>query len=383
MHAAIDWLADLNLNTLYPVVWNDGITYYPSAVMTSRGLQSFRYSGLQGQDILVELVQQAHARGLLVIPWFEFGLMTPPASELARRHPDWLTQTRDGRKTSISAAGEVAWLNPFHPQVQQLITDLVLEVVGQYPVDGIQFDDNMSLPREFGYDPFTLSLWRQQPGRTPLPDPAAGDWVQWRADRLSAFLDRLAKAARRRRPGAIVSISPNYYDHAYKLQLQDWRRWVQTGIADELVIQLYRPDLESFEPHLQRPEVVESQRRIPVAIGLMSGQRQRPVPIDRLAAQVNLARERQLGVSFFYLESLRAQEGSSVGLGPLQALFVSPALRRAQSGTTVDPSPAAEPSGNASSALSTSSPPAASVLAPPGPPAASGPLVGPPADAEP
>ena len=66
-----------------------------------------------------------------------------------------IDQGTGGTKSVLfSAAGEVAWLNPFRPEVQQLITDLVLEVVGRYGADGIQFDDHMSLPREFG--PYTL-----------------------------------------------------------------------------------------------------------------------------------------------------------------------------------------------------------------------------------
>jgi len=329
MRQAVAGLADLHLNTLYPVVWNDGIAYDPSAVSEGRGLQSFTYRGLQGQDILAELLEQAHARGLLVIPWFEFGLMKPPGGELARRHPDWLTVQQDGGRTSFSAAGEVAWLNPFRPEVQQLITDLVLEVVGGYDVDGIQFDDHMSLPRQFGYDSFTLAAYRRETGRSVPPDPADPAWVKWRADRLTAFMERLSQAVRSRRPGAIVSVSPNYYDHAYKLQLQDWLAWVRRGVADELVIQLYRPDVESFLPHLGRAELLESQRRIPVAIGIMAGQRNRPVATDLIAAQARAAREQQLGVAFFYLESLWIP-GSEVGerrATALRRLFPAPAPR--------------------------------------------------------
>ncbi len=327
--AAVAALADLHLNTLYPVVWNDGIAYYPSAVSESRGLQSFTYRGFQGQDILADLLEQAHGRGLLVIPWFEFGLMTPPGGELARRHPDWLTQRQDGGRTSISAAGEVAWLNPFRPEVQQLIRDLVLEVVGTYDVDGIQFDDHMSLPREFGYDPFTIAAYRRETGRPVPPDPADPAWVKWRADRLTALMEGLARAVRSRRPGAIVSVSPNYYDHAYKLQLQDWLAWVRRGVVDELVIQIYRPDVESFLPHLGRAEVLESQRKIPVSIGIMAGQRNRPVATELIEAQVQAARERQLGVAFFYLESLWIP-GTEVGEGraaALRRLFPTPAPR--------------------------------------------------------
>ena len=329
MGQAVGALADLHLNTLYPVVWNAGIAYYPSAVSEDRGLQSFTYRGFQGQDILAELIEQAHGRGLLVIPWFEFGLMTPPGGELVRRHPDWLTQRQDGGRTSISAAGEVAWLNPFRPEVQQLISDLVLEVVRNYDVDGIQFDDHMSLPREFGYDPFTIAAYRRETGRQVPFDPADPAWVKWRADRITAFMDRLADAVRSRRPGAIVSVSPNYYDHAYKLQLQDWLAWVRRGIVNELVIQIYRPDLESFLPHLERAEVLESQQKIPVSIGIMAGQRNRPVATELMEAQAQAARQRQLGVAFFYLESLwiPGTDAGASRAAALRTLFPTPAPR--------------------------------------------------------
>jgi uncharacterized lipoprotein YddW (UPF0748 family) len=128
--------------------------------------------------------------------------------------------------------------------------------------------------------------------------------VKWRADRITAFLERLAQAVRVARPGALISISPNYYDFAYKLQLQDWRAWVRRGIADELLVQIYRADLESYLPHLSRPEVQEARQRIPTAIAVMSGQRNRPTPIKLIAQKVAANRSRGLGVAFFYFESL-------------------------------------------------------------------------------
>jgi len=304
MQATLDQLAALQFNRLYVVVWNGGMAYYPSQLSESRGFQTFTYRGLQGQDVIGELINAGRNRGLVVLPWFEFGLMAPPDSELAKQHRNWLTQKRDGGLTSISAAGEVVWLNPFRPDVQQLITDLVLEVVNQYGAEGIQFDDHMSLPREFGYDPFTVELYRKDTGKTPPDNPDDQAWVEWRADRLTALMQRLSQAIRAARPGAIVSISPNYYDFAYKLQLQDWRRWVQTGIADELLVQIYRPDLASYLPQLSKPEVLEARDRIPTAIAVLSGQRNRPTALPLLREKVEANREQGLGTGFFYLESL-------------------------------------------------------------------------------
>jgi len=325
-------LADLQFNTLYPVVWNGGHAYYPSQVSEQRGLQSFTYRGLQGQDILAELVAAAHGRGLLVIPWFEFGLMVPVDADLARQHPDWLTRQRDGRLTSMGVAGDVAWLNPFRPEVQQLITELVLEIVSQYDVDGIQFDDHMSLPREFGYDPFTMALYRKQTGKTAPADPQDGAWVKWRADRLSDFMETLHRAIKASKPGVVVSVAPNYYDFAYKLQLQDWLAWVRRGSVDEVVVQLYRPDVDSFQAQLSRPEFQQIKGKVATAIGILTGQRRNPVPLPLIQGQVQAARAQGHGLVFFYLESLWAlgTEPQEERQAALRQMFADPAPRAPQ-----------------------------------------------------
>src|SRR4028118_528198 len=102
VNRALHQLSELNFNTVYPVVWNRGHTFYPSAIAERvTGRDQDRVLGIvrMGQDVLAEIVKQGHKQGLRVIPWFEYGFMTPPNSELARRHPDWLTIRRDRTKT--------------------------------------------------------------------------------------------------------------------------------------------------------------------------------------------------------------------------------------------------------------------------------------------
>ncbi|MFB2977587.1 glycoside hydrolase family 10 protein [Microseira sp. BLCC-F43] len=326
---ATSQLRRLNFNTLYPVVWNSGYVMYPSPVAQRNGIQPFVYKGSDGHDILADLIVQSHRQNLLVIPWFEFGFMAPPTSELALNHPDWLTQKQDGSQTSISAAGEVSWLNPFHPEVQQFITDLVLEVVTKYDVDGIQFDDHMSLPREFGYDRYTVALYARETSNNPPTDPDDPAWMQWRSEKITAFMLQLNQAVKAQKPKAIFSVSPNYYDFAYKLHLQDWLTWVRMNIVDELIVQVYRHELNSFTAKIELPEIQESQQRIPTGIGIMAGLRNRPVSMPQIQSQVQAAQERGLGVTFFYYESLweRAPEPVAERQAVFQNLFKTPALR--------------------------------------------------------
>ncbi len=329
VHAAVNQLRRLNFNTIYPVIWTAGYVTYPSPVAQRMGIQPFVYKGLDGQDVLADLIAQAHSQNLLVIPWFEFGFMAPSTSELALNHPDWLTQKRDGSQISDSTDGEVVWLNPFRPEVQHFITELVLEAITQYDADGIQFDDHTSLPREFGYDDFTVALYVKETKGPPPANPEDPAWVRWRANKITAFMVQLHDAVKERKPKAIFSISPNYYDLAYRFNLQDWLDWVRQNVVDELIVQVYRAELPSFLEQIERPEIQEAQQKVSTAIGILTGLRNNLVAMSQIQSQVQAARSRGLGVSFFYYESLwdYAPESVTVRQAGFQTLFPLAAVR--------------------------------------------------------
>ncbi len=301
---AVRQLRWLNFNTIYSVVWNSGEVMYPSAVAQQAGIQPFVYKGADGHDILADLIFQAHNQGLLVIPWFEFGFMTPPGSDLAEKHPNWLTQRQDGSQESMSAAGEVLWLNPFHPEVQQFITNLVLEIVVQHDADGIQFDDHMSLPRDFGYDRYTVALYQKETKKKPPSNPSDPNWVRWRANKITEFMKRLNQELKLRKPSVVFSVSPNSYDYAYKMHLQDWLGWVRQNIVDELIVQVYLANLQNFQEKISRKEILEAQRKIPTGVAIMAGLRNNPVSMQQIYYQARLAQQIGLGVAFFYYETL-------------------------------------------------------------------------------
>jgi uncharacterized lipoprotein YddW (UPF0748 family) len=327
---AMTQLGQLNFNTVYPVVWNSGYVTYPSVVAQQMGIQPFVYRGDAGQDILADVTAQAHARGMLVVPWFEFGFMAPSTSELATLHPEWLTQQRNGDRTSVGDSGEVVWLNPFHPEAQKFITDLVVEIVSQYDVDGIQFDDHMSLPNQFGYDPYTLARYAEETQSTAPNNPKDEAWTRWRADKITDFMAQLRIAIKQRKPKAILSVSPNYADFAYKMHLQDWRTWVDRGLVDELVVQVYSSNLNQFVNTISRSEMVTANQTISTGVGIMTGQRRKPVGINQIQNQVQAAHDRGLGTAFFYYESLwnDAPEPMRDRLAGFQAMFRNPAPRR-------------------------------------------------------
>jgi uncharacterized lipoprotein YddW (UPF0748 family) len=318
---AIKRLQELNFNTIYPTVWNWGYTLYPSKVSERVTGRSVRLVtpldpnldpdlGTRGRDMLKEVVEQGHQKGMRVIPWFEFGLMTPSYSELAKRHPDWLTNRRDGTTVDKDKAGDpikdVVWLNPFKPEVQQFIQDLVVEIVSNYNIDGIQFDDHFGLPSDFGYDDFTVQLYKQEhQGKAPPADPKNAEWLRWRADKITNYLTKVFRAIKDRKEKAIVSISPNPQRFSYEYFLADWAAWERRGLVEELVVQIYRDDFNVFVSELEQPEMKVARSHIPVGVGILTGLKDKRVPVSQIQKQVEAVRSRGFaGVSFFFYETL-------------------------------------------------------------------------------
>ncbi|MEB3232350.1 MAG: family 10 glycosylhydrolase [Leptolyngbyaceae bacterium] len=317
-------LAQLHFNTIYPTVWNWGYTLYPSAIAQSAlGEAIDPHLGLQDRDLLQELVDQSHHLGLSVMPWFEFGLMTPSYAELARRHPSWIGQRQDGSTVVMQGRHPRKWLNPLHPGVQQLMVGIITEVVQRYEVDGIQLDDHFGMPVELGYDPYTVAYYQEtHGGQDPPTDVNDPDWVQWRADMITQLMGQIVTAVRQINPNCHISLSPNPQPFARDQFLQDWEAWQRLGYLDDLIIQVYRGGMESFEAELDRPRLQAIKGQLPISIGILTGLRNRPTDDELIVQQVQASRDRAFsGVSFFFYESL----GDRKAL--FQRLFPTPASR--------------------------------------------------------
>jgi uncharacterized lipoprotein YddW (UPF0748 family) len=87
--------------------------------------------------------------------------------------------------------------------------------------------------------------------------------------------------------------------------LQDWENWVKKGLVDELILQVYRNDKNSFIAQLELPSIKLTRSLIPVGIGISTGTMHNPVKIAQIREQVQVVRDRNFdGISFFYWESL-------------------------------------------------------------------------------
>lgn len=250
---AIELLDSLNFNTVFPVVWNKGQTLYPSEVMGGLTGQSID-SAYLGRDPLRELIEEAHKRDIKVVAWFEFGFSSSHEKSeevILKIKPEWKSRNYQGE---VVTKNGFTWMNGFKPEVQEFMLSLILEVVKNYDIDGIQGDDRLpAMPSEAGYDEYTVSLYKaQHKGQSPPKDHMDSAWIEWRADLLNEFMAEIYHEVKKADSETIVSMAPSIYPWSKEQYLQDWPTWVEEGYVDLVIPQVYRYDIEDYESALSK-----------------------------------------------------------------------------------------------------------------------------------
>lgn len=296
------------LEHLFMVVWNGGYTIYPSAVQ-SQYIGVAQHPDFAGRDPLQEMVQAAHAAGLKVHAWFEFGFSyayLDSNNRWLQRYPSWAGRDHQGR---LLQKNKFFWFNALHPGPQQLLRSLVAEVVSRYEVDGVQGDDRLpAMPAEGGYDAYTLQLYAlEHQGAAAPQQPKEKGWLQWKADKLSAFGKSLYDTVKFIRRDCIVSWAPSIYPWSKEEYLQDWPAWLAGGYADWIIPQLYRYSLDAYEKILgQLSAQVPAAHRHRVFPGMLTSLGDGYSCSDSLRNQM-IALNRRYGFQgevFFYFETL-------------------------------------------------------------------------------
>lgn len=305
---AVDNCKKYGINTIFVVVWNKGLTMHPSAVAE-------KYVGIRqdpiykGMDPLKVIIEKAHTQKIKVYAWFEYGFAYAYQDSNTvwfRKYPHWVGRDVQGH---LLKKNGFYWWNALHPEVQEMMTSLVTEVVRNYDVDGIQGDDRLpAMPSEGGYDEWTSKRFMNEHNGKAQPKHS-GDtaWTRWKADRLSAYGRSLYLAVKNVRRSCKVSWSPSIYPWSLEQYLQDWPKWLKGGYADNLIPQLYRYEIGAYEKILKElSEQVPGRLRRKVFPGILTslGNGYR-VNEDMLREMIRLNRKYGFrGESFFYYETL-------------------------------------------------------------------------------
>ncbi len=251
--AKLDKLHSLGINTVFFQVKPDGTALWRSRILPWSDTLTGNIGQDPGYDPLQFILDEAHKRGMKMHAWFNpyrVSTNTKPATVTALNntlqlqpasvfvlHRDW-----------IRTASDRFVLDPGIPAARDWITSIVAEVVSNYAIDGVQFDDYFYT--ETATSPLNDSATFRQYGA------GFASKADWRRHNTQLLIEQVSRTIKQLKPAVEFGVSPAgvwrnlshdaagsdtrgaaAYDEAYA----DTRRWVQLGLLDYIAPQLYWP----------------------------------------------------------------------------------------------------------------------------------------------
>jgi uncharacterized lipoprotein YddW (UPF0748 family) len=266
----------LGASDLFVQVYRGGRAFYPGPDFVERGP---RVSST-GPDVLRELLDAAHGRGMRVHAWVNvLSLSTRrdariiddlgPSAILVDRqgrslldYPGFDLPEPDRRFYRMGTPG--LYLDPALPAVRERILATFRDLIVRYPtLDGLHLDyirhpgvlpfspgSRFGVGLDFGYGEASRALYRAETGN---PDPIEGakaglvrgatDWDNWQRRQVTTLVEEIALEMRIARPGLLLSAAViAYVDRAYLSLAQDWRGWLESGELDLAIPMVYTLD---------------------------------------------------------------------------------------------------------------------------------------------
>ena len=217
----LDNCTGLGLNTVLAQVRPFGDALYRSTLFP----WSHLCTGVQGQDPgfdpLDVLLQEAHTRGISVEAWVNpyhlrsSAAMPPNLADgnLANTHPEWVCTVDEG-----------LYLNPAEPAAADYVVQGVAELVQNYAVDGIHFDDYFYPTTDESIDAAQFAA------------SGAGNLAAWRRENVTALVRAVHDTVKAADPTLRFGISPQGNpDNDENQQYSDVTGWLASGGEDAVV----------------------------------------------------------------------------------------------------------------------------------------------------
>ncbi|MGN0242627.1 MAG: family 10 glycosylhydrolase [Lachnospiraceae bacterium] len=205
-----------------------------------------------GYDPLAYMVEAAHARELDIHAWLNPYRVTGTysgsvANAIGALSEDnqariWYESDDDTRKRNVLAYNKQIYFNPASSDVQKLVVNGVKEIVTNYKVDGIHFDDYFyptfsTSNVETSFDAQEYETYVEEASGTPMTI------AQWRRNNVNTLVKKVHKAIKNINKECRFGISPAANLTNLRSDLQyyvDVDTWVQSdSYVDYICPQIY------------------------------------------------------------------------------------------------------------------------------------------------
>jgi uncharacterized lipoprotein YddW (UPF0748 family) len=285
-------------------------------------------------DPLAFAIAEAHKRGLELHAWFNPYRARHPSgkSPISSNH---ISKTRPDL---VKQYGRHLWLDPGEKAVQDYSLSVVMDVVQNYDVDGVHFDDYFYPYKERDRSGKVIDFpdetsWRKNGVKGKSRD-------DWRRENVNAFIQRVYKSIKTAKPWVKFGISPfGIWRPGYPAQIRgfdayselyaDARTWLVNGWVDYFAPQLYwaiDPPAQSF-PALLNWWTEQNPHRRHLWPGMNSVNVGRTWKPEEIVKQVRIARQTLSSPGHIHWNmrrGLMARNGLADALGAV--LYKEPAL---------------------------------------------------------
>ncbi len=225
----LDKFVECNINTVFVQIRPTADAFYDSSYESwSRSITGVAGKD-PGYDVLEFMITEAHARNLEFHAWMNpYRIATrtnasSPYGELDPKIDPGLVKDYD----------KIRIYNPALPEVHERIAAIVKEVITNYEVNGIHFDDYF-YPDPDSYssldDAAEYSLYGSQ--YTTIED--------FRRANVDKVVKKVYDVIVQEKPGVVFSISPTANnDYNYNSLYADVTKWCKEGWVDIIIPQLY------------------------------------------------------------------------------------------------------------------------------------------------
>lgn len=247
---------ELNMNTVIVQVRPFGDALYKSKIFPWSSIISGKQGKNPGFDPLRYMVKAAHQKGLKFHAWlnpYRVTLANMKAASLSSNNPAVKWRKTKGKKRNVLSFDGAWYYNPSKKDVQKLIVDGVKEIVENYPVDGIHFDDyfypTLGPSYKKNFDAAEYKKYKSSHGKKAV------SIVQWRRNNVNQLVKQVYAAVKTVDKELEFGISPagninNLYapDRYYS----DVKKWMASkGYIDYICPQIYWSHEHKICPYKQ------------------------------------------------------------------------------------------------------------------------------------
>lgn len=228
---AFSQMKSLGLNTVIAQVRPFGDALYDSEYFPWSYLAAGEEGKAPGFDPLEVMVEKAHEKGLRLEAWVNPYRVRNAAvtRSIAKNNPvNQMLKTGDAIKYNNAIT-----YNPASQKAQELIVNGVREIVENYDVDGIHFDDYFYPTTDAAFDSASFKAYKNAGGTKSL--------AAWRRSNVDSLVKKVYAAIKAVDSEVTFGISPQgNLENNYDKQFIDVKKWLsEDGYIDYICPQIY------------------------------------------------------------------------------------------------------------------------------------------------